>query len=199
VPRLLINSSLRIYQAEQCEDPLWLSEQLSPFDAVGYMQYGYGLMKNRSVFDSTFVKYEHGGDLDGFASQYKFFPQLGMGYILLTASGGPWFNELDALIEQKLIGAPILEAISLEKKQLKIFEGIYRFDSGFEFKIVREQAQLKVHFPGNDPVHLYPAAPDLLFFRHMNVQLKFELSQKGKIIKVIYLQNGAPFYPRKIK
>lgn len=195
----LQTQQLRVYQQEQCRDPLWLSDQLNPFDAIGYMQYGYGLMKNRSVFDSTFVKYEHGGDLDGFASQYKFFPQLGLGYVLLTASGGPWFNELDALIEQKLIGAPIREAISLEKKQLKIFEGIYRFDSGFEFEIAREQEQLKVYFPGNDPVNLYPAAQDLLFFRHMNVQLKFKLDQKGKVAEVIYVQNGEPFYPEKIK
>lgn len=195
----LMQQQLAVYQKKELESPLFLTKDKRPFDRSGYMEYGYGLMETRSFFDSTAIKFEHGGDLDGFASQYKFFPNLGLGYILLTSSGGTWINELDAVIEQKILGLPISEPISLSSKVLKSFTGKYRFSSGFELEIVKSGDQLKVLFPGSDPVNVYPASTGKLFFRHMNVQMEFTKNAKGTLEKVSYIQNGKAFFPEKVK
>ena len=190
---------LKTYMMNEVDSPLFLSPSTRPLNPSGNINYGYGLMEYRSSFDSTVVKYEHGGDLDGFASQYKFFPKYGVGYVILTSSGGAWINELDALIEKRIIGAKIRKAVSLSPKQLKKYTGTYRFDSGFQFDIKKEDAVLRVLFPGNDPVSIYPASSSELFFRHMNVQIQYEFDDRGRIQQVKYIQNGKTFIPEKIK
>lgn len=195
----LMQYQLAVYQKNERESPLFLTNDTRLFDRSGYMKYGYGFMETRSYFDSTATKFEHGGDLDGFASQYKFFPKLGLGYILLTSSGGTWINELDAVIEQKILGLPIPEPIQLSNKALKSFTGKYRFSSGFELELVKSGDQLKALFPGSDPVNIYPASETSLFFRHMNVQMDFTKNTKGSIEKVSYIQNGKAFHPEKVK
>ncbi|GAB5553986.1 MAG: hypothetical protein Sapg2KO_35770 [Saprospiraceae bacterium] len=195
----LMQHQLTVYQKKALKSPLFLTKDKRLFDRSGYMEYGYGFMETRSYFDSTATKFEHGGDLDGFASQYKFFPELGLGYVLLTSSGGTWINELDAVIEQKILGLPIPEPIQLSSKILKSFTGKYRFSSGFKLELVKVGSQLKALFPGSDPVNIYPASETKLFFRHMNVQMDFTKNAKGNIEKVSYIQNGKAFYPEKVK
>ncbi|MEM6378344.1 MAG: serine hydrolase, partial [Bacteroidota bacterium] len=186
----MMQTHLAVYQNKDTSSPLFLTQDIRPFDRGGFMDYGYGFMATRSTFDSTAHKFEHGGDLDGFASQYKFFPALGLGYILLTSSGGTWFNELDALIEQRILGIPPAKVVNLPGKTLKSFVGKYRFPSGFELEIVKVGNRLKVLFPGSDPFNIYPESETRLFFRHMNVQMEFTKDTKGRVEKVAYIQNG---------
>ena len=110
-----------------------------------------------------------------------------------------WFSELDALIEQRILGIPPAKVVNLPGKTLKSFVGKYRFPSGFELEIVKVGNRLKVLFPGSDPFNIYPESDKRLFFRHMNVQMDFTKDTKGRIEKVAYIQNGERFFPEKVK
>lgn len=77
-------------------DPLILTEKLETSKA----HYGFGLAK---TVDTLGVRYGHGGELDGYASEYVFMPKEGLGIILLTSSGGRWFGELGKGIRIYLI------------------------------------------------------------------------------------------------
>jgi len=76
-------------------DPLILTE----IEGMAGSHYGYGL--NKTV-DKNTTRYGHGGDMDGFASGYVFYPQLNKGLILLTSSGGRWFGQLEGELRRKL-------------------------------------------------------------------------------------------------
>ncbi|WP_266204511.1 serine hydrolase domain-containing protein [Pontibacter kalidii] len=76
-------------------NPLILTES----DGIEGSHYGYGL--NKTVDKGT-TRYGHGGDMDGFASGYVFYPELNKGLILLTSSGGRWFGQLEGELRRKL-------------------------------------------------------------------------------------------------
>ena len=71
-----------------------------------FMNYGYGFFESKNTFDSTVVQLGHGGDLDGFASQFEFYPDHDMGLIMLTASGFGGWNELKSMVERVMVGIP---------------------------------------------------------------------------------------------
>ncbi|MBX2923868.1 MAG: beta-lactamase family protein [Chitinophagaceae bacterium] len=76
--------------------PLILTEKSETAGA----HYGFGLAK---FVDTLGVRYGHGGNLDGYASEYVFMPKEGLGIIMLTSSGGEWFDELGKEIRAYLI------------------------------------------------------------------------------------------------
>ena len=54
----------------------------------------------------------HRGDMDGYASEYGFFPELGVGVVILSSSGGDWSGKLvgktlkkfsDSACEQRIL------------------------------------------------------------------------------------------------
>ncbi|MFT3948186.1 MAG: serine hydrolase domain-containing protein [Agriterribacter sp.] len=77
-------------------NPLILTEKSETAGA----HYGFGLVK---FVDTLGVCYGHGGNLDGYASDYVFMPKEGLGIIMLTSSGGEWFNALGKEIRAYLI------------------------------------------------------------------------------------------------
>ena len=49
--------------------------------------YGYGLFERPT-------RYDHFGDLDGYGSDYRFSPDVGLGVVALTTSGGVWLDDM---------------------------------------------------------------------------------------------------------
>ncbi|WP_299060481.1 serine hydrolase [uncultured Polaribacter sp.] len=101
--------------------PLILTEN---FDNDKYF-YGFGLA--RKSFDKG-TKYGHGGDMDGFASDYAFSPEFKSGVIILTSSGGKWVGELQKELFAKLTNQKYI----LPKKS--IAQEIYNIISIKDFK-----------------------------------------------------------------
>jgi len=60
--------------------------------------YGYGLFEFNYEFDDypeiTITNLEHGGDADGFACIYDYFPAYKNGVVVQTSSGGKWLYEM---------------------------------------------------------------------------------------------------------
>lgn len=60
--------------------------------------YGYGFFEfNHDFEELPDIKHrnlEHGGDLDGFATIYDYYPEYKCGIVVNTSSGGKWINEM---------------------------------------------------------------------------------------------------------
>ena len=69
--------------------------------------YGYGIFEKnfRIKYDTTVTNNYlcHGGDADGFVSNYGFFPHYGVGIVALSNSGGPWFWDMERNLNVKII------------------------------------------------------------------------------------------------
>jgi len=69
--------------------------------------YGFGMFEFNFEDDEnpeiTHQILEHGGDANGFACHYGFFPEYESGLVVLTSSGGKWFQEMCRNINEKLI------------------------------------------------------------------------------------------------
>jgi CubicO group peptidase (beta-lactamase class C family) len=86
----------KFHRTREKSDPLILTE--NPDGNEG--EYGFGLGKN---VDEYGVRYGHGGDLDGYGSEYVFSPEYNLGIILLTSSGGGWIGNLNGTIRKEMI------------------------------------------------------------------------------------------------
>ena len=78
--------------------------------------YGFGIFETKGLRGSVFG---HGGDIDGFASEYSFSPEHNVGVVLLSSSGGRWIKVLSARIMKRLEEAAINEkarTITYDKK-----------------------------------------------------------------------------------
>lgn len=91
----LMTYQMNAYIYQKKADPLVLTEDA---ESEEYF-YGFGLAKR--VFE-TGTQYGHGGDLDGFASDYVFSPEYRSGIVILTSSGGQWVGELEKKVFYKL-------------------------------------------------------------------------------------------------
>ena len=69
--------------------------------------YGHGIFEHHFELEEfkgiKQIQLEHGGDADGFACIYGFFPEHGFGTIILTSSGGKWFSDMEKNINNLLI------------------------------------------------------------------------------------------------
>lgn len=86
-----IQAYRNLNRAGKADDPLIVTEN----ENVKGTHYGFGLWM---TVNERGVEYEHGGDLDGYASTYLFSPKQQKGLIILTSSGGSWVGELESLI-----------------------------------------------------------------------------------------------------
>lgn len=164
-----------------------------------YMDYGYGFFDSKNTFDSTVVQMGHGGDLDGFASQFEFYPDHNLGLIMLTASGFGGWNELKSRIERVMLGIPLPEEIEVTKEIVKRYTGTYQFDSGTKLKLFRKGNDLKVYIQGWGAQTLYAQTETLFNYRGRNAAFEFELDDNRKLSRAVYIENGKKHYPKKIK
>jgi CubicO group peptidase (beta-lactamase class C family) len=72
------------------------------------LSYGLGMFeaaKEFPMFSETVLF--HGGDLDGFGSEYRFAPEYGVGVVMLTSSGGREFVKFAMQIMEELLESEI--------------------------------------------------------------------------------------------
>ncbi len=89
---------------EATNNPLLLTQEKRPLGEAGKSpNYGYGFfefLKNKNL---NTLHLGHNGDFDGFASCYVFFPNLDVGLVMLTTSGGKWFWEMEQRIHDVMM------------------------------------------------------------------------------------------------
>ena len=92
-------------------NPLMLTNDAVPTGMIEGLNYGIGLFEN---VDKMGTSYGHGGDIDGFACDYRFTSDQNSGIVILTSSGGRWirgfvdeiFNQLRAMDSEIVYEAP---------------------------------------------------------------------------------------------
>ena len=78
------------------------------------LSYGLGMFEATPELGiSTETVFYHGGDLDGFGSEYRFSPEYGVGVVMLTSSGGRKFIKFAMTIIDELLES----AVNNQKKQ----------------------------------------------------------------------------------
>lgn len=95
----LMVEQLNTYRSEEIDklkSPLFLTGE-KELRSDKSSSYGMGLWE---LEFKRGVLYGHSGDMDGFASQYRFNVTTNTGVILLTSSGGTWLEELTAEISK---------------------------------------------------------------------------------------------------
>ncbi|MCG8326163.1 MAG: beta-lactamase family protein [Chitinophagales bacterium] len=94
--RLLL-AQLKVYKEGNKKDILFLTNDIRDAWGGTGISYGYGL------FDWGNGEFGHGGGMDGYGSEYWFYPKENVGFALLTSSGGKWVTELSKEISKILI------------------------------------------------------------------------------------------------
>lgn len=196
--KLMINQMIAYdrYKEKGTNNSLVLTQQTVAINDV--MEYGNGFFKTINSLDTSIIQYGHGGDLDGFASMYEFYPQYDLGLVMLTSSGGTWLNELKGELEAKFFDLNIRKEIDLPKKVLKRYTGKYEFESGQTLILFVAKENLMASFKNTDPIPLYPESETKFFFRSMNSQVEFEMDG-NEVSKLTYIQNGQKVIPKRIK
>ncbi|MFK8005608.1 MAG: serine hydrolase domain-containing protein [Saprospiraceae bacterium] len=101
----LMIAQMKAYQNFETNDtPLILTREKIPMGIEGESpNYGFGFFEVMSNQDPKTLNLGHNGDFDGFASCYIFFPNLNVGLVMLTSSGGQWFWEMQERIQEVII------------------------------------------------------------------------------------------------
>ncbi len=196
----LVIKEMKAYQefmANGKASPYVLVEDTKPLNTR--INYGYGFFKSQNSFDSTIVQLGHGGDVDGFGSHFEFYPEQDIALIMLTGSGGSWFNDAKTTVESIMLGVDIPTEVDLDKTTLKRYTGKYDFGKEQVMTIIRKGNRLFTYFRGQDPVNLYASAENKFFYLGQNNQIEFKTDKKGRVTETVYIQNGQEFYPKKIK
>ncbi len=93
-------AAYREYDQHGNYSPLVLTKDVAPISEETNVSYGLGLFKVPSKRATIFG---HGGDIDGFGSEYQFCPAHHAGIVLLTSSGGRWIGPLAAELFEGLL------------------------------------------------------------------------------------------------
>lgn len=81
-------TAYNVFEATGAQSPLVLTARTASTELGNPpMLYGYGLFERQTRFD-------HFGDLDGYGSDYRFSPDLRLGMVALTTSGGVWLDDM---------------------------------------------------------------------------------------------------------
>ncbi len=177
--------------------PLVLTADMKPLNEI--MNYGYGFFESKNAYDNTITQLGHGGDVDGFASFFEFYPDQNLGLVMLTSSGGTWFNDLKGDVEKLMLGIPVKESIKLSKSILKRYVGKYDFGKGQMMTIFRRGEYLMSYMGRSNPARLYAESETKFFYKGMDSSYEFEIDKKGKVKKTIYTQGKKEFFPEKVK
>lgn len=113
----LLQNQMEIYRAQEETSDLYLSKDTrsSTKEADSESRYGYGL----GNFGSEI--YGHGGDIDGYACDYWFYPKFEVACVILTSSGGDWVDELSMDINKILVMAADVDNRGFKFKKGAIF------------------------------------------------------------------------------
>jgi CubicO group peptidase (beta-lactamase class C family) len=81
--------------------------------------------------------------------------------------------------------------ISLDPALLSDYVGEYAFSGDLKFVITREGNQLLARLGQQPALAVYASAPDKFFYRVIDARLEFERDAAGRIITLVFYQNGA--------
>lgn len=174
-------AAYKSYNEKQESSPLVLSEDKTPWGRSGFPYYGYGIMEFNKAIDTTMIHFGHGGDVDGFASTYIFFPKQEVGIVMLTSSGGEWFRHLEWAIQDILLDIQPRKTIKITDTAIASIIGTYQFTNGKELTITQSENHIITQSKEGEPYAAYPYAANRFYYPDYPAELIFENGQLQKI------------------
>lgn len=166
----------------------------------GRLEYGFGMFESiKGRGERPIRVLGHGGDLDGYGSHYDFYPELKLGLIMLTSSGGKNFIAFHSELERFLLGLPPLKEITLSKKELKKYRGTYEFDTGQRIHLKQKGTALLSSGKGIPTLQLHPLSTSTFFLKEFDARYEFEFDASGAVAKLVYVQYGKEFELKKVQ
>ena len=169
------------YKEKKESNPLVLSEDKASWGKSGFPYYGYGIMEFNKAIDTTMIHFGHGGDVDGFASTYIFFPKQQVGIVMLTSSGGEWFNHLEWAIQGVLLDIQPRKTVEITDAAIAAIIGTYQFTNGQELTITQSENHIITQSKEGEPYVAYPYGTNRFYYPDYPAELIFENGQLQKI------------------
>lgn len=176
------------YNQKQESSPLVLSEDKGAWGGNGFPYYGYGIMEFNKAIDTTMIHFGHGGDVDGFASAYIFFPKQEVGIVMLTSSGGEWFTHLEWAIQDVLLDIQPRKTIEVASEAIASIIGTYQFTNGKELSITQSENHIITQSKEGKPYAAYPYATNKFYYPGYPAELIFE---NGQLLEIDPMGNSA--------
>lgn len=171
---------MAIYQNDTIDkttNSLYLSNDKTSWGKSGFPYYGYGMMEFNKPKDTTMIHFGHGGDVDGFASTYIFFPKQEVGIVMLTSSGGEWFRHLEWAIQDVLLDVQPRQTIEVSETTIAALIGTYQFADGKELTITQEGQHIITQSTEGNPYAAFPYAPNRFYYLDYPAELIFDDGQ----------------------
>ena len=176
------------FATNQQQSPLVLSDDKTAWGRSGFPYYGYGIMEFNKAIDTTMVHIGHGGDVDGFASAYIFFPKQQVGIVMLTSSGGEWFNHLEWAIQGLLLDIQPRQTMEIVAANFDQFTGTYQFADGQELTITQVENHIISQSKEGEPYAAFPYKANKFYYPDYPAELIFE---NGRVQKVDPMGNSS--------
>jgi CubicO group peptidase (beta-lactamase class C family) len=163
---------------------------LIKMDETG-LQYGMGWMIHE--VDGRRVV-EHGGNIDGFTAQVGFFPDDGIGYVLLTnVSATALQSEVAGIVSEYMLSEWDPSALPPDLSQYDPYLGKYHFEQlKTDVTVLTQNGRLAVDVPGQMVFELKPpdAEGKWAFAITDGISVAFERDHAGKVTGMKLFQAG---------
>ena len=142
--------------------------------------------------------FQHGGVDEGFISQYYGSVEGGDGLVVMvnTANGNSIIPEIVNSIAKvygfkDLNHSKIMKTVAVADAVLQSYTGQYELQPNFILNITREGSKLFVLPTGQEKLELFPESESKFFLKPVDAEVEFVKDDKGQVIKLVLLQNGA--------
>lgn len=174
-----------------------VEETWSPQIAMGEgttASYGLGWMIDR-VDDRRLI--QHGGNIDGFAAQVGFFPDDGLGFVLLTnTTSNALQNEIAALVSETMLEVWDSSTVDQPLEGAQELVGKYFFEPmNAHMTVLVQNGRLAVDVPGQTVYELKPPGEDgwRKFALTDAIAVSFEKNAAGEVVAMKMQQSGLTF------
>lgn len=163
--------------------------------------YGYGLLITEINKRSVWM---HGGGVQGFASQFIYYPNDNAVIILLkNIENAPRIFNAQAMAHAVLFGEPYTfpiekKAIILSQDIIASATGEYEFQQGFKMVITRENSRIFVQIQGQPKLEAFAENETTLFFREIDATCVIQKSGK-QVTGLVLKQGGRELTSKKVK
>jgi CubicO group peptidase (beta-lactamase class C family) len=145
---------------------------------------------------------QHGGGIQGFNTDLRYFPDTGITIVVLANLNGP-ASAIGEKLGQAAHSDKVTlnserQEITLKPEQLTPLAGVYELRPGSNLVITAEGGQLMAQTLGQPKRPVFAESESRFFSKTADVQLEFERNASGEVTHVIVQQGAAKMRaPRK--
>ncbi len=138
---------------------------------------------------------QHGGGIEGFATQLSYYPEDKLTVIALgnidSAASGEIANKLAAMVHGDPVKLPNeRKEITLDRKVLTPYVGTYEIMAGTNMVITLEGNQLSEKLAAQPMFPIYPESETTFFLKVVDAQIEFVKDANGAVTQLILHQGG---------